>query len=106
LIDNYIDETVFDLFAKKKKNVEITIFTDRITKTISLDVKKFNSQYPSIEIRKFTKAHDRFLIIDDKDVYHFGASLKDLGKKWFAFSKLDKLAFELLENLKKVNVNS
>ena len=106
LIDNYIDETVLDLFTKKKKNVEITIFTNRITKAVLLDVKKFNSQYTSIELVKFTKAHDRFLILDNKNVYHFGASLKDLGKKWFAFSKLDKSAFELLENLKKVNVNS
>ncbi len=101
LIDNYIDETVLDLFTKKKKNVKVTIFTKRITKAILLDVEKFNAQYPSIELKKFTKAHDRFLIIDDKDVYHFGASLKDLGKKWFAFSKFDKVAISLLENLKR-----
>ncbi|MCH7770492.1 MAG: ORF6N domain-containing protein [Bacteroidetes bacterium] len=101
LIDNYIDETVLDLFTKKKKNVGVTIFTKRITKALLLDVKKFNAQYPSIELKKFTKAHDRFLIIDDKDVYHFGASLKDLGKKWFAFSKFDKAAISLLENLKR-----
>lgn len=100
LIDNYIDETVLDLFTKKKKNVEVTIFTNRITKAILLDVEKFNAQYPSVELKKFTKAHDRFLIIDDKDVYHLGASLKDLGKKWFAFSKFDKAAISLLENLK------
>ena len=105
LIDNYIDDTILDLFSKKKKNVTVTILTKKITKTMSLDVKKFNSQYPSIEIKEFTKAHDRFIIIDDKDVYHIGASLKDLGKKWFAFSKLDKSAFELLENLKKVNAD-
>lgn len=70
-----------------------------------LDVEKFNSQYPTLELKKFTKAHDRFLIIDDKHVYHFGASLKDLGKKWFAFSKFDKETFSLLENLKKVTVD-
>ena len=105
LIDNYIDDTILDLFSKKKKNVTVTILTKKITKTMSLDVKKFNSQYPSIAIKEFTKAHDRFIIIDDKDVYHIGASLKDLGKKWFAFSKLDKSAFELLENLKKVNAD-
>ncbi len=99
LIDNYIDETVLDLFTKKKKNVAVIIFTKRLTKALSLDTEKFNAQYPSLEIKKFTKAHDRFLIIDDKDVYHFGASLKDLGKKWFAFSKLDKSAFGLLEKL-------
>ena len=102
LIDNYIDETVLDLFTKKKKNVKVTILTNKTTKTISLDVKKFNQQYPALEIKEFNFSHDRFLIIDDKDVYHFGASLKDLGKKWFAFSKMDKTAFLLLENLKKV----
>ena len=102
LIDNYIDETVLHLFSKKKKNVKVTIFTSKITKAIELDSKKFNAQYPTVELKKFTKAHDRFLIIDDKDVYHFGASLKDLGKKWFAFSKLNKSAFALLQNLEKV----
>lgn len=102
LIDNYIDETVLELFTKKKKNVLVTIFTNKITKAMLLDVEKFNSQYPTLELKEFTKAHDRFLIMDDKDVYHFGASLKDLGKKWFAFSKFDKEAFSILENLKKI----
>ena len=102
LIDNYIDESVLDLFSKKKKNVKVTILTAKITKALKLDAEKFNAQYPTLEIKKFSKAHDRFLIIDDKDVYHFGASLKDLGKKWFAFSKMDKTAFALMDNLKKV----
>lgn len=102
LIDNYIDETVLDLLTKKKKNVAVTIFTNKITKAMLLDVEKFNSQYPTLELKEFTKAHDRFLIMDNKDVYHFGASLKDLGKKWFAFSKFDKEAFSILENLKKI----
>lgn len=105
LIDNYIDETVLDLFSKKKKNVKVTIFTSKITKALILDAEKFNAQYPTVEIKKFTKAHDRFLIIDDKDVYHFGASLKDLGKKWFAFSKMDKSAFALLDNLRRIMEN-
>jgi hypothetical protein len=105
LIDNYVDETVLGLFSKKKKNVKVTIFTAKITNTLELDAEKFNAQYSTLELRKFTKAHDRFLIIDDKDVYHFGASLKDLGKKWFAFSKMDKTAFSLMENLKKVIVD-
>ena len=106
LIDNYIDETVLDLFSKKKKNdVKVMIFTNKLTKAILLDVEKFNAQYPTLEIKKFSKAHDRFLIIDDKDIYHFGASLKDLGKKWFAFSKMDKTAFLLLDNLKRVMKN-
>ncbi|MBS3944793.1 MAG: ORF6N domain-containing protein [Melioribacter sp.] len=102
LIENYIDETVLDLFTKKKKNVSITILTANINKSLQLDEKKFNAQYPSITIKEFSKAHDRFIIIDDKEFYHFGASLKDLGKKWFAFSKMDKTALELLQNLNKV----
>jgi hypothetical protein len=102
LIDNYIDETVLDLFTKKKKNVEITILTKDVGNSLKLDEKKFNSQYPKLTIKEFDKVHDRFLIIDDSQVYHFGASLKDLGKKWFAFSKMDKTALELLQNLKKV----
>lgn len=102
LIDNYIDETILDLFSKKKRNVDVTIFTKKITKSISLDIEKFNSQYPSVVIKEFTNSHDRFLIIDDKDVYHFGASLKDLGKKWFAFSKFDKVSFTILERIKSI----
>lgn len=101
LIDNYIDETVLDLFAKKKKDVAVTILTANISKALKLDEKKFNLQHPKISIKEFNKAHDRFLIIDDKDVYHFGASLKDLGKKWFAFSKMDKTALELLGKIDK-----
>jgi hypothetical protein len=99
LIDNYIDETVLELFTKKKKNVEITILTKDFSNSLKLDEKKFNSQYPKLTIKEFDKVHDRFLIIDDSQVYHFGASLKDLGKKWFAFSKMDKTALELLQNL-------
>jgi hypothetical protein len=102
LIDNYIDETILDLFSKKKRDVTVTILTANLNKSLRLDEKKFNAQYSSITVKEFNKAHDRFLIIDNKDVYHFGASLKDLGKKWFAFSKMDKSALELLENLKKV----
>ncbi|MEN8194256.1 MAG: ORF6N domain-containing protein [Bacteroidota bacterium] len=102
LIDNYIDETILDLLSKKKKKVAVTIFTSRINKALLLDMKKFNEQYPILEIKKFSKSHDRFLIIDDKDVYHFGASLKDLGKKWFAFSKMEKSAFEVLENIEQI----
>lgn len=101
LIDNYIDDTVLDLFTKRKSNVTVTIFTKNITKVLLLDLEKYNKQYPPLTIKEFTRAHDRFLIIDGKDVYHFGASLKDLGKKWFAFSKFDKTAFSLLDNLKK-----
>lgn len=99
LIDNYIDETILDLFTKKKKNVKVTILTTKTAKAHSLDIKKFNEQYPTLEVKEFSFSHDRFLIIDGKDVYHFGASLKDLGKKWFAFSKFDKNAIELLRKL-------
>ena len=81
------------------------ILTKRFNKSLQLDVKKFNAQYPPLEILKFTKAHDRFLIIDEEEIYHFGASLKDLGKKWFAFTKMDKSALSLLENLNKVLEN-
>jgi hypothetical protein len=93
-----------DLFTKKKKNVKVIILTRKSTKTTSLDIKKFNEQYPTLEIKEFSFSHDRFLIIDGKDVYHFGASLKDLGKKWFAFSKFDKNAIELMRRLDEVIV--
>ncbi len=99
LIDNYVDDSVLTLFSKRYKSVQVTIFTKEISKQLSLDLNKYNSQYPSVEIKEFQQAHDRFLIIDNKQVYHFGASLKDLGKKWFAFSTLDKEAFNLLERL-------
>ena len=81
-------------------NVKVIIFTKEISKQLLLDLKKYNSQYFPIEVREFKNSHDRFLIIDDKEVFHLGASLKDLGKKWFAFSKFDKEAFNLLERLK------
>ena len=99
LIDNYVDDSVLTLLSKRNKNVPVTIFTKDISKQLSLDVAKYNLQYPLIEVKEFTQSHDRFLIIDNKEVYHFGASLKDLGKKWFAFSKFDKEAFKLLDKL-------
>jgi hypothetical protein len=101
LIDNYIDETVLQLFTKRNKNVRVKIHTRTITQTLKQDLEKHNTQYPKIEIEKFDKAHDRFLIIDQTTVYHFGASLKDLGKKWFAFSKMEVNAFEIIANLGK-----
>jgi hypothetical protein len=99
IIDNYIDDTVLTHLTKRNDGVDVTIFTKTISKQLALDLKKFNSQYPAIEIRKFKNSHDRFMIIDDKTVYHFGASLKDLGKKWFAFSKMDFEAVEMLTRL-------
>lgn len=99
LIDNYVDDTVLDLFSKRKKNVSVTIYTANLPKALITDLKKFNIQYPQIEIEEFKNSHDRFMIIDNEDVYHFGASLKDLGKKWFAFSKFDKDALKILDKL-------
>jgi hypothetical protein len=87
------------LFCKRNKNVQATIFTKEISKPLLLDLAKYHTQYPPIELKEFKQSHDRFLIIDDKEVYHFGASLKDLGKKWFAFSKFNKDAFKLLDRL-------
>ena len=102
VIDNYIDDAVLILLSKANKKVQITILTKAISQQLALDVKKYNEQYPAITIKEFHNSHDRFLIIDGKTVYHFGASLKDIGKKWFAFSKFDKDAFKLLEKLAEV----
>jgi hypothetical protein len=99
LIDNYIDDTVLTHLTKKKKKVKATVLTKLVSKQLALDLKKFNEQYPEIEIKEFSNSHDRFLIIDNKAVYHFGASLKDLGKKWFAFSKMDIGVGEMLKRL-------
>lgn len=100
LLDNYIDDSVLLLFTKRKTNVKVTIYTRDISPQLSLDLKKYNTQYPHIEIKELKHSHDRFLIIDEKEMYHFGASLKDLGKKWFAFSKFDKETWKILEKLK------
>jgi len=89
LIDNYVDETTLLLLSKRNEGVSVTIYTSRITKQLQLDLEKHNAQYPPVLIRTYQDSHDRFLMIDDTDVYHIGASLKDLGKKMFAFSKLD-----------------
>lgn len=90
LIDNYIDESTLTHLAKKKKSVTVLLLTKHSSTQLSLDVKKANAQYQNFEVKIFTQSHDRFLIIDQAEVYHLGASLKDLGKKWFAFSKMDK----------------
>jgi hypothetical protein len=89
LIDNYVDESVLNLFLKRKQGVTATIYTANLSAILKTDFEKHNKQYPPIEIKVFTKSHDRFLIIDKKEVYHIGASLKDLGKKLFAFSKME-----------------
>ena len=100
LIDNYIDESTLVLFTKRDAKVDMKIYTKTISKELKLDLEKHNAQYPKIEIEIFDLSHDRFLIIDEKEIYHFGASLKDLGKKWFAVSKMDINSFELLGKLK------
>ena len=88
LIDNYVDESVLLMLSKRNPGVFATIYTQKITSQLQLDLEKHNDQYPPINIRTYRNSHDRFLIVDDKEVYHIGASLKDLGKKMFAFSKL------------------
>ena len=89
LIDNYVDESVLLMLSKRNPGVSATIYTQKITAQLQLDLDKHNDQYPPINIRTYRNSHDRFLIVDDKEVYHIGASLKDLGKKLFAFSKLE-----------------
>ena len=88
LIDNYVDESVLLMLSKRNPGGSATIYTQKITSQLQLDLEKHNDQYPPINIRTYRNSHDRFLIVDDKEVYHIGASLKDLGKKMFAFSKL------------------
>ena len=99
LIDNYIDETVFTIFSKYP-NIRIKIYTQNISKQLKLDFEKYSKQYQNIELKEFKNSQDRFLIIDKKNIYHLGASLKDLGKKWFAFSKFEMNTFDVLARLK------
>ncbi|GHS90708.1 DNA-binding protein [Planctomycetales bacterium] len=98
LIDNYIDESVLLLFAKRAAGVAATICTAKISAQLQKDLDKHHEQYPPVELRLFKKSHDRFLIIDHA-VYHLGASLKDLGKRWFAFAKMEWSADDLLQRL-------
>ncbi len=100
LIDNYVDESVLILMTKRKKDVSLLIYTKSISKSLQLDIEKHQTQYPPVEIKTFASSHDRFLIIDGKELYHIGASLKDLGKKWFAFSRMDSLVNKVLNQLK------
>ncbi len=107
LIDNYIDENTLTHLAKKKKGVKVYLLTKILStgsghasKKLKLDVKKANEQYGYFELKAFSQSHDRFLIIDGKEVYHLGASLKDLGKKWFAFSKMEARSVSIIENVK------
>ncbi len=100
LIDNYVDDSVLSLLDKRENNVMAKVYTQNISPQLQLDINKHNCQYPVIEVHQFTKAHDRFLLIDD-EVYHIGASIKDLGKKWFAFTLMrDITAKELIKKIK------
>jgi len=99
LVDNYINDEVLLLLSKRSKNVTATIYTKTISKVLEQDLKKHNTQYEPIHIKVFDKAHDRFLIIDEAKIYHIGASLKDLGKKWFAFSLLDVETVSIINRL-------
>jgi len=102
LIDNYIDDTVLTVLSKKSKSVKLTILTKSISKQLQLDIAKYKNQYGELSVIQFDKAHDRFLIIDNETVYHMGASLKDLGKKWFAFSKMEKDSVTITQMLKEI----
>ncbi len=96
LIDNYIDENTLTHLAKKNKNAKVLLLTKTISKPMALDIKKANEQYGHFEAKLLTQSHDRFLIIDQKEIYHLGASLKDLGRKWFAFSKMETSIKEMI----------
>ena len=99
LVDNYVDDTVLTLLDKRKNGVSATIYTQNISQQLRLDIARHNAQYAIIDVQSFNKAHDRFLLIDE-EVYHIGASIKDLGKKWFAFTLLrDMTAAELLKKI-------
>jgi hypothetical protein len=100
LIDNYVDDSVLTQLDKRDKTVSAVIYTQQVDKKLQLDILKHNSQYPPIEIKVIKTIHDRFLMIDEIEVYHIGASLKDAGKKWFAFSKLNDFAPEILNRLR------
>ncbi|MFX4268076.1 virulence RhuM family protein [Aliarcobacter butzleri] len=98
LVDNYIDDTVFTLFSKYP-NINFIIYTNSISKQLKLDFEKYQKQYKNITLKTFKDCHDRFLILDKKEIYHLGASLKDLGKKWFAFSKMNLKINEIINRL-------
>lgn len=98
LIDNYIDESTLTHLAKKNQGVKAILLTKSNSKKLELDIQKANEQYGDFEIKSFDKSHDRFLIIDSQQIYHLGASLKDLGKRWFAFSKIDESSVKSVIN--------
>ena len=101
LIDNYIDESVLTLLSKRNKQVIAEIYTKSISRHLHLDIKKYNQQYQPITVKELKNVHDRFIIIDKRSVYHIGASLKDLGKKWFAFSKMGQEGLRIIDKMNK-----
>lgn len=100
IIDNYIDDSILKMLTKKNKNVEVIIITSNKSNIQNIDIKKFNKEYPSLKVAKTDKFHDRFILLDNKEMYHLGASIKDLGKKCFAISKVENK--EIIELIKKV----
>lgn len=101
LLDNYVDDTVLTILGKRNSSVTATIYTKSISSQLRLDLQRYNSQYPLVDIELFSDAHDRFMIVDNTELYHIGASLKDLGKKWFAFSRMDIEVGRVLQILNK-----
>lgn len=99
LIDNYVDEATLLMLSKRKEGVNAIIYTQRISQHLQLDIEKHNAQYPPINIKTYQRSHDRFILIDGKELYHIGASLKDLGKKIFAFSKMNASSDIILQLL-------
>lgn len=99
LIDNYVDEATLLMLSKRKEGVNVIIYTQRISQHLQLDIEKHNAQYPPINIKTYKRSHDRFILIDGKELYHIGASLKDLGKKIFAFSKMNASSDIILQLL-------
>jgi hypothetical protein len=99
LIDNYVDEVSLLQLSKRSKGVVCTIYTEKISPALQLDLDKHNAQFPAIQIATLKNVHDRFLILDDSHLYHLGASLKDLGKRWFAFSQMDGLLPDIRKRL-------
>ena len=94
IIDNYIDDSVLKMLAKKKRNTEVVVLTSDKSNIETLDIKKFNKEYPILKVAKTNKFHDRFIVIDNKEMYHLGASIKDLGKKCFAINRFNN--YELI----------
>ncbi len=97
IIDNYIDDSILKMLAKKKSNVEVVILASEKSNIDTLDIKKFNKEYPILKVAKTNKFHDRFIVIDNKEMYHLGASIKDLGKKCFAINKIEDI--EIINNI-------